>query len=417
MSTTTSLNLRAVLKTAVARSGMDVPARVVSGLTSSAKALFVASASQAQPNTVVLYVVPNDGELEECCADVSFFLAALEGLTAAATERAVRPFPSHEVDPYRGLAPHVGVTSVRARALYSVAHGSARVVIASAAALLPRVTSPARMLATSLDLRPGQEIATSDLADLLVDAGFTREDPADEQGEFAMRGGIVDIFPAGETHPVRLEFIGDTIETMRTYDPSTQRSIAPIDQIHIVPLRDILDGNREATVFDYLSRAKASRIIVSERDEVDATGEKLVEQISNSYNEAVSRNERVAPPAELLADWSLVGSRLDQATALAQLGLDDTTDEPAAGPQPPSRASLPNRAIRCQPVAELRGRIPDWVGEIRRLRDQGETTLFVAATAGRAERTIELLKEYEVFATPVERLFHCPSPCGFPSAK
>jgi transcription-repair coupling factor (superfamily II helicase) len=54
-------------------------------------------------------------------------------------------------------------------------------------------------------------------------------------------------------------------------------------------------------------------------------------------------------------------------------------------------------------VAELRGRIPDWVGEIRRLRDQGETTLFVAATAGRAERTIELLKEYEVFATPVER--------------
>jgi transcription-repair coupling factor (superfamily II helicase) len=417
MSTTTSLNLRAVLKTAVARSGMDVPARVVSGLTSSAKALFVASASQAQPNTVVLYVVPNDGELEECCADVSFFLAALEGLTAAATERAVLTFPSHEVDPYRGLAPHVGVTSVRARALYSVAHGSARVVIASAAALLPRVTSPARMLAASLDLRPGQEIATSDLADLLVDAGFTREDPADEQGEFAMRGGIVDIFPAGEAHPVRLEFIGDTIETMRTYDPSTQRSIAPIDQIHIVPLRDILDGNREATVFDYLSRAKAWRIIVSERDEVDATGVKLVEQIGNSYNEAVSKNERVAPPSELLADWNVVASRLDQATALAQLGLDEPpslaadassygapgTHVQSAGPQAPPRASLPSRAIRCQPVAELRGRIPDWVGEIRRLRDQGETTLFVAATAGRAERTIELLKEYEVFATPVER--------------
>jgi len=417
MSTTTSLNLRAVLKTAAARSGMDVPARAVSGLTGSAKALFVASAAQAQPNTVVLYVVPNDGELEESCADVSFFLAALEGLTAAATERAVLPFPSHEVDPYRGLAPHVGVTSVRARALYAIAHGSARVVVASAAALLPRVTSPARMLAASLDLRPGQEIATSDLADLLVDAGFTREDPADEQGEFAIRGGIVDIFPAGEAHPVRLEFIGDTIETMRTYDPSTQRSIAPIDQVHIVPLRDILDGKRDATLLDYLSRAKASRIIVSERDEVDATAEKLVEQIGNSYNDAVSRNERVPPPAELLADWDLVAARLDQATSLAQLGLDEppSLDEDlsssgapgarAASPQPPAptRASLPNRAIRCQPAAELRGRIPDWVAEIRRLRDQGETTLFVAATAGRAERTIELLKEYEVFATPVER--------------
>ncbi|HMF97817.1 MAG TPA: hypothetical protein VKE96_26135, partial [Vicinamibacterales bacterium] len=121
MSTATSLNLRAVLKTAVSRSGMDVPARIVSGLTSSAKALFVAAAAQAEPAAVVLYVVPNDGELEQACADVSFFLAALEGLTAAATDRAVLPFPSHEVDPYRGLAPHVGVTSVRARALYGIA--------------------------------------------------------------------------------------------------------------------------------------------------------------------------------------------------------------------------------------------------------------------------------------------------------
>ena len=94
MSTTTSLNLRAVLKTAVTRSGMDVPARVVSGLTSSANALFVASAAQAQPNAVVLYVVPNDSELEQTCADVSFFLGALEGLTAAGVERAVLPFPS-----------------------------------------------------------------------------------------------------------------------------------------------------------------------------------------------------------------------------------------------------------------------------------------------------------------------------------
>src|SRR5207249_1920113 len=101
-------------------------------------------------------------------------------------DRAILPFPSHEVDPYRGLAPHVGVTSARARALHALAGSSARVVVASAAALLPRVTAPARLLAASLELRPGQDIAPSDLAELLVDAGFTREDPADEQGEFAI---------------------------------------------------------------------------------------------------------------------------------------------------------------------------------------------------------------------------------------
>ena len=401
MSTTTSLNLRAVLKTAAARSGMDIPARVVSGLTASAKALYVAAAAQAMPAGVVLYVVPSDAELEEACADVSFFFAAFEGLTDAATERAVLPFPSHEVDPYRGLQPHIGVTSVRARALYAIARGTARVVVASAAALLPRVTTPERLLAAPLDL-----------AELLVDAGFTREDPADEHGEFAVRGGIVDIFPAGETHPVRLEFIGDTIETLRTYDPSTQRSIAPTDQIGIVPLRDILDGNRGATLFDYLSRAKASRIVVSERDEVDAAGVRLLAQIAESYEEARGENEAAAPPSDLVADWEFIESRFAHAIELAQLGLDD--DNPQSIRNPDSaipnqsairspQSALPSRPIRCQPVAELRGRIPDWVAEIRRLRDAGETTLFVAATAGRAERTIELLKEYDVFAVAAER--------------
>jgi transcription-repair coupling factor (superfamily II helicase) len=402
VATSTSLNLRAVLKTAVTRSGMDVPARIVSGLTDSAKALFVAAAAHARPHGVVLYVVPSDGDLEQTCADVSFFLGALEGLSLSATDRVVLPFPSHEVDPYRGMSPHMGVASARARALYSVAHGTARVLIASAASLLPRVTTPDRMLAASLDLRPGQDIAPTDLAELLVDAGFTREDPADEHGEFAVRGGIVDIFPAGETQPVRLEFIGDTIETLRTYDPSTQRSIAPIDQVAVVPLRDILQDDRRATIFDYLSRARDARIIVSEADEVSANAAKLFESLQHSYEEALARKERLAPPpAGLFVEIDLVESRIATATHLAELGLDDDAADAVAAPE--RRADLPAYRVRSQPAVEMKGRVADWVAQIRRLRDDGETTLFVAATPGRAERTIEVLKEYDVFAVPVER--------------
>ena len=96
---------------------------------------------------------------------------------------------------------------------------------------MPRISAPERLLGAALDLKPGQDIAPTDLAELLIDAGFTREDPADEHGEFAVRGGIVDIFPAGESQPVRLEFVGDTIESMRRYDAATQRSIESIDQI------------------------------------------------------------------------------------------------------------------------------------------------------------------------------------------
>src|SRR5262245_53146084 len=125
---------------------MDAPASAVSGLTPAAKALYVAAAAQGLPRGVLLFVVPTDADLEEAVADVRFFVAALEGLPAEASERAVLPFPSHEVDPYRGLAPHVGVTSARARALHAAQRGSARVIVASAAALLPRVSAPARLL-------------------------------------------------------------------------------------------------------------------------------------------------------------------------------------------------------------------------------------------------------------------------------
>jgi transcription-repair coupling factor (superfamily II helicase) len=438
VTTSTSLNLRALLKAAVARSGMETPAPEVSGLTSSAKALYVAAASQSLPHGVVLYVVPSDGELEEAVVDVSFFVAALEGLSPEGADRAVLPFPSHEVDPYRGLAPHIGVTSARARALHAIARGTARVVVASAASLLPRVSAPERLLHASIELKPGQDISPTDLAELLVDAGFTREDPADEHGEFAARGGILDVFPAAESQPIRLEFIGDTIESLRRYDASTQRSIETIDQLSIVPLRDVLtadpgasatgraagataeaaglkprgtsqsedasfEADRTATLFEYLAQAKDYRVIVSERDEVDTHALKLVEQVRHSYDEATSRHEQVPVPAELLAEWGVIDGRLARATNLTHLGIGEQPSLQSGGADLPPGERRERVHVRSQPAIELKGRVGDWVAEIRRLRDEGHTILFVAATAGRAERTIELMKEYDVFAAPIDR--------------
>ena len=414
MAISTSLNLRALLKTAVVQSGLDTAAHRVSGLTPAAKALFVAAAAQAMPRGTVLYVVPSDADLEVAAADVCFFLAALEGLSDAAADRAVYAFPSREVDPYRGMAPHFGVTSARARALHALATGIARVLVASAAGLLPRVSSPDRLGRASIELKPGQEISPTDLAELLADAGFAREDPADEHGEFALRGGILDIYPPHEPQPVRIEFIGDTIESLRTYDPATQRSTGPIDQLAIVPLRDAIDDGRsepaaQATLFDYLSLVKETRIVVSESDEVEQQAKKVVAQIESSYQEhtegpsdsadAGGRRSRITTagvplPAELIADWDTVSARLHRATAISELDIHD--DEAVK-----DRAARMN--VRSQRIAELHGRVGEWAAEVKAHRDAGDTTIFVAGTAGRAERTIELLKEYEIFAIPVER--------------
>src|SRR5262245_61716078 len=121
---------------------MSTDARAVSGLTAPAVALYAAAAAATMPRGAVLYVVASDRDLDLAVADSRFFVAALEGLSESAVGNAVLPFPSQEVDPYRGMTPHFGVSSARARALHALASGTARVVVASAAALLPRVSSP-----------------------------------------------------------------------------------------------------------------------------------------------------------------------------------------------------------------------------------------------------------------------------------
>ena len=385
----TSLSLRALLKTAVGRVGIGVRAPRVSGLTASAKGFFAAAA--AARDRVVL-VVPTDGDVERMTGDARFFLTAIEGLSDADVERIVLPFPSHEVDPYRGLAPHMDIASARARALHALHTGSARIIVASAASLLPRVSAPLHVQSTSLTLVPGQEIAPPDLGDLLAAAGYTRQDPVDESGEFCVRGGVVDFYPAGAKQPVRLEFIGDNIESIRAYDPASQRSTSALDQVAVVPLQDLLstgdEMDRSATVFDYFWAHGKPHLLVSEPDEVADHGRKLSAQVQASYEEAIGKGNRVPEPGALVIPWTEAATWLEGATALETLSIEDETG---------------STHIASQPAQEFGGRIQDWVADIRRARERGEMVVFVADSHGRAERTVELLADYDIFAVPVDR--------------
>ena len=388
--TSSSLTLRAILKTAAGRLGMGVPSGRVTGLTPPAKAMFAAAAASKAPTVVV---VPTDADVESMTSDARFFLAALEGLSDVEVERSVLPLPSHEVDPYRGLAPHFEIASARARALHALASGTARLVVASAASLLPRVSAPDRLAAVARTLSPGDEISPIDLADVLAAAGYTRQDPVDESGEFCIRGGVVDFYPAGAEQPLRLEFIGDNIESIRAYDPATQRSTATLDRAAIVPLQELIprrdEPDRGATVIDYFRSATRPLVLISEPDEVRTHGLKLAQQIQASYDEATAKGVPAVPPDRLVIGWNGVEEWLSEATALETLEIGGETGS--------------STHIASQPALEFGGRLPEWVSEIRRSRERGDTTVFVAHSAGRAERTIELLADYDVLAVPIER--------------
>ena len=403
MQATSSLTLRALLKSAISRAGLDRTAAITAGLSPAARALAAVAAARAATG-VTLFVVPTDKDVEQTIEDARFFWGALEGATEQAVERAVLAFPSHQVDPYRGMTPHFRVTSVRARALHAAAtlKQGALLIVASAAALLPRVSSPERIRRASIELKPGTEIDPVDLAALLADAGFDRQDPVDEHGEFTSRGGIVDLFPAGDVQPVRVEFVGDMIESLRRYDPATQRSTDAVDQVAVVPIRERFEGDEGTTIVEFLS-ASGLRLLVSEFDLVEDAALKLRTQFDESYDAQGGRHPGGAragspAPSALFTDWEEIGPRVVAAPRLEELAIDDDV---RASDQ--TLASEGVRHVSCQPAMEFRGRVPDWVAEIRQSRERGETVLFVAESTGRAERTVEILHEYDVLAIPVDR--------------
>jgi transcription-repair coupling factor (superfamily II helicase) len=383
-----SLTLRSILARAVATAGLDRSAPVTAGLISSATALAIAGLARNRQGVTVV-VAPTDTDAERLVADIRFFYGALEGASEAAVERAVLPIPGLQVDPYRGMTPHFRVAAARARALHAAAAGIARIVVVSAAGLLPRISSPQRMLDASVDLRVGAEIEPQRLADLLVDGGFTREDPVDEHGAFAIRGGIVDVFPATASEPVRVEFVGDMVETLRRFDPATQRSTGPTDHVELVPARDRFDDVAPVSIVDFMAAVPGGgHWLISEMDLVRQQIDKLRDQLERSYEEAKTRGHvSTLPPTEAFVDWDTVSARISVAPRLEELAVDE------AGVH----------QVSCQPAMEFRSRIADWVADIRRARERGATVVVVAESAGRAERTVEILRDYEIVAVPVER--------------
>jgi transcription-repair coupling factor (superfamily II helicase) len=386
-----SLAFRSLLKSSAARAGLQKPAARLAGLTPAALAFHAALVAQDAP---VFLVVPTDADAEQIASDARSFLTVLQGLTERDAEQHVLMFPSLEVDPYRGLQPHLEVASARARALSALAAGTGRLIVASARALLPRLSDPGRFADAGLVLVPGLEISPQGLGERLAIGGFSPEDPVDEHGEFCVRGGVVDLYPTSEAQPVRLEFIGDIVESIRRYDGETQRSLSALDRVMVAPQRELLpnadagddpaDLDRSATVVDYVRRAGALAIVF-ELDDVEERAGSLEAQWRTSASDLAGRGRNVPPYEALALPWEALAGWLASAHRVSQLALDG------------------DEALHISTVSalEYHGRLGGWAEDIRAARGRGETVVFVAATPGRAERTIELLADYEIRARSI----------------
>ncbi len=163
--------------------------------------------------TLVVAVVATEGQAEALRAAATEFISPTALLS------------SWDVLPYEGLSPDPRISAHRLEALRLISHGSGpRVVVASARAFSHKPAPGAADL-DPLQIGVGQTIDRDGLAMRLVELGYTREDVANQPGTFAVRGGIVDVFPAQDDRLVRMELFADVIESMRLVDPATQRSV------------------------------------------------------------------------------------------------------------------------------------------------------------------------------------------------
>ena len=149
-----------------------------------------------------------------------------EALAFIAPEAEILGFPAWDCLPYDRVSPNPALVSERIATLGRLLEPSnrPRIVLTTVNALVQRTPPRVAFAGASLELKPGGDIHPEKLARFLEATGYGRAGTVMEPGEYAMRGGIIDIFPAGESDPVRLDLFGDTIETIRAFDPATQRS-------------------------------------------------------------------------------------------------------------------------------------------------------------------------------------------------
>lgn len=151
----------------------------------------------------------------------------------------ILPFPDWETLPYDTFSPHQDITSTRISTLKQLSQLHHGVVIVPISTLMHRIAPSSFLQAHSLILKTGQTLNIDKLRQQLSDAGYRSVDTVQEHGEYAVRGSIIDLYPAGSTTPFRIDLFDDEIDSLRTFDSESQRSIEKIEQIRLLPAREV----------------------------------------------------------------------------------------------------------------------------------------------------------------------------------
>jgi len=206
----------------------------LSGLTTTARALYLSLLAQAceQPLLVVTESPKSADHLFELLDTFHRLLHAGRGTQPPLL------VPALDTLPGQGLSPHYDLKAARAVALDRMASGRYSIAVTPVMSALLRTGDDSAYRQLALTLKVGDEIGMDDLAAHLDSIGYQQREPVEMLGEYSIRGGIFDVFPAEANQPIRIEFFGENVESMRRFDPQTQRSVLRVEDVTLLPLEE-----------------------------------------------------------------------------------------------------------------------------------------------------------------------------------
>jgi transcription-repair coupling factor (superfamily II helicase) len=414
--------------------------RRVAGLTFTARALYLPYFVQAADAPVLVLVA--DNKAAEALHQAVVAAAELTGAMAAGS---IVRFPAHDVLPFENLSPHPEIQETRAATLWKITTGTARLVIAPVEAACMRLFGREYYSALALRLKTGEEYLPEMLLEHLLSVGYTRVDIVEMPGQVTIRGGIVDVYSPEQDRPVRIDFFGDEIESIRKFDPETQRSSSHLDEALLLPLTEtpvtekllqainarltrsgaaIEGGELPAELETHISvspssaagrsgvgatifpgweffapvagakqslldlMGRSTRVFVEEPAMIKNQGERWWNKVEQRHDRSGIGN-LVRPEDVYVSPWDLEDRiRGYSGVELDQLGAVDVLDA--------DRSDLSEVEFATRPTMRFHGAIPALIDQLKTLIRQEARVVLTAPNQGEVERLAGLLQEYGI---------------------
>jgi transcription-repair coupling factor (superfamily II helicase) len=406
--------------------------RRVSGLTATARALYIPLFARAAKDPVIV-VVPDNKAAEA----LELSLRAGCELTGAIDPKRVLRLPAHDVLPFENLSPHPDIQEQRAAVLWKYATGAASIVIVPVESLALRLFGRTYYSGLALKVERGDEMDMELLLDHLSSVGYTQVDLVEMPGQFARRGGILDVYSPEADRPVRIDFFGDEVEAIRKFDPETQRSSSALEEALLLPLTDT--PATEKMLAAVHARLSKQRIAEAEEESGSESGSMLSDlaeaqgatifpgweffsavagadwhllkllprcvlfveepamvanQIERWWNKVEQRHDRSGIGSLIRPEDIYIRPELLQAMIASHAGLD--LDQLGAVDILDEDTTLGEIEFATRPTLRFHGSIPAFIEQVRNLMAQEQRILLAAPNQMEVERVATVLREYQV---------------------